>query len=378
MRCFFLVLSLAVVCCFTSCNKNQQSAQNFKADELFQLHDSILAHTQEYSDSVVIRYAKGLKVDYQPDGIHVYICNPDPSLERTTTEEFVITKPAKRFICTTALQLGNFEVLGLEDRIVGMNSLKNLFSPKMKQQMADGTTVKIGKEGNFDLETVIAVKPDYIFVSASKHGGFEVLKEIGVPLISHHGYKEINPLGQAEWIKLIGLLTGETRRANAVFADIERKYLTLKEEIQADSLHTPTVISGRQIRDGWYIVGGKSYMAQLFKDAGADYIMKDNEDSGGTTLDFEAVYARGIQADFWQIDGSFNGDFTLESLAKEDERYTSMDAYKNQKVLFCNFAQTPYRELAGVQPHYVLADFAKAFHPNVLPNYEPKFYKLIK
>ena len=118
MRYFFLVLSLAVACCFTSCNKNQQSAQNFKADELFQLHDSILAHTQEYSDSVIIRYAKGLKVDYQPDGIHVYICNPDPSLERTTTEEFVITKPAKRFICTTALQLGNFEVLGLEDRIV--------------------------------------------------------------------------------------------------------------------------------------------------------------------------------------------------------------------------------------------------------------------
>ena len=113
MRYFFLVLSLAVVCCFTSCNKNQQSTHNIKADELFQLHDSILAHTEEYSDSVVIRYAKGLKVDYQSDGIHVYICNPDPSLGKANTEEFVITKPSKRFICTTALQLGNFEVLGL-------------------------------------------------------------------------------------------------------------------------------------------------------------------------------------------------------------------------------------------------------------------------
>ena len=69
----------------------------------------------------------------------------------------------------------------------GMNSLKNVFSPKIKQQLAEGKTVRVGKEGNFDLEAVIASKPDYIFVSASKYGGFESLKECGIPLISHHG-----------------------------------------------------------------------------------------------------------------------------------------------------------------------------------------------
>lgn len=371
---------LILVCIFlASCTGSQKDQNSYiSADALFQQHDSILAHAEEFSDSVEILYAKGLKVSYQEDGIHVSISNPDPAVKHAKAEELIITKSATKFICTTALQLGNFEVLGLEDRIVGMNSLKNLFSPKMRQQMKEGTTVKIGKEGNFDLETIIATQPEFIFVSASKHGGFEALKECEIPLISHHGYKEVDPLGQAEWIKLIGLLTGETRRANAVFADIEKKYLTLKEEIKTDSLNCPTVISGRQIRDGWYVVGGKSYMAQIFKDAGADYILKDNEDSGGTTLDFEAVYARGINAEFWQIDSSFDGDFTLDVLANEDARYATMNAYKNQKVIFCNLAQTPYRELAGVQPHFVLADFAKAFHPEILPNYQPKFYKLIK
>ena len=271
--------------------------------------------------------SKGLKVDYKDDGIHVSITNPDPQAKSKKTDEFIINKPASRFICTTALQLGNFEILGLEDKIVGMNSLKNLFSPKMKEQMKDGTTVKIGKEGNFDLESVIAAKPDYIFVSASKHGGFEALKECNIPIIYHHGYKETDPLGQAEWIKLIGLLTGETKRANAVFDNIEKKYIKLKEEVKAKDLSKPTVISGRQMRDGWYIVGGKSYMAQVFSDAGAKYIMDDNEDSGGTTLDFEAVYAKGIHADFWQTDGTFDGEFSLQALAEEDERYTTMDAY---------------------------------------------------
>ena len=38
----------------------------------------------------------------------------------------LVIQPGKhnRFICTTALQLGNFEVLGMEDKIVGINSLK--------------------------------------------------------------------------------------------------------------------------------------------------------------------------------------------------------------------------------------------------------------
>ncbi len=230
-----------------------------------------------------------------------------------------------------------------------------------------------------DIEAVMASKPDYILVSASKHGGFEALRQCGVTLIPHHGYKETDPLGQAEWVKLIGLLTGETRRANAIFAGIEREYLQLKEEVarQTAGKRKPTVASGRQVREGWYAVGGRSYMANIFRDAGAVYVMQGNDASGGITMDFEAAYAKSAEAQFWQIDGKHSGDYTLRTLADEDPRYTTMQAYKTGKVLFCNFAQTPYRELAPVQPHLVLADFVKAFHPEVLPHYTPTFYKFI-
>ena len=377
MRKTIYILGVAAV--MLSCGNQKDSRTKATADELFAAADSVLLHADTCSDSIVIRYARGLRVSYEADGVHVHISNPDPSARGQREETLVVQQPSDRFICTTALQLGNFEVLGLEDRIVGMNSLRNLFSPRMKAQMESGQTIRIGKEGNFDLETVIAAQPDYIFVSASKHGGFEALRECGIPLISHHGYKETSPLGQAEWIKLIGLLTGETRRANAVFDDIERKYLALKQEVASlDSTARPTVVSGRQMRDGWYIAGGRSYLAQLFADAGATYVMADNGDSGGLSLDFEAVYARGIHAQFWQTDGSYQGDFTLQTLADEDPRYATMDAFKAGHVLFCNLAQTPYRELAGVQPHFMLADFVKAFHPELLPHYQPHYYKLLK
>ena len=370
------------LCVLTACT-NVATDNNVAFTGPFLQYDSLWAHSDSYSEKVEIKYAKGLKVDYREDGIHVFISNPDPKARNSKTEEVVLTgkESQKRFICTTALQLGNFEVLGMEERIVGMNSLKNVFSPKIKQQLADGKTVRVGKEGNFDLEAVIASKPDYIFVSASKYGGFESLKECGIPLISHHGYRETHPLGQAEWIKLIGLLTGETRRANAVFEDIESKYNAIKAKvatIKAKKKELPTILSGRQIRDGWYVMGGKSYMARIFADAGVDYIMKDMDETGGTSLDFETVYAKGINADYWQIDGTFDDEFTLNDLTTEDARYGDIKAYKNQHVLFCNFAKTPYRELGGLEPHRLLSDFVKAFYPEVLPNYTPKYYKLMK
>lgn len=389
---------IAATLCLAACRNQSASNDEISADSLFQQQDSVFAKAAEYSDSISIKYAKGLKVEYKKDGVHVTITNPDSTSHTSKPVDIVVKEAKKKFICMTALQLSNFEALGLEDRVVGMTSLRHLFNPRIKAQMKDGRTVKIGKEGNFDVEAVIASQPDYIFVSASKRGGFEAIKDCGLPMIPHHGYKETDPLGQAEWIKLIGLLTGETRRANAVFADIEKKYNRLKEEVRThpnptyrEGKDTPgaekqeckgkglsTVISGRQLRDGWYFMGGNSYMAQIFKDAGVDYIMKDHEETGGITLDFETVYAKAVKADFWQIDGSFDGEFTLSDLQAEDERYADLQAFKNKKVLFCNLAATPYRELSPVEPHILLADFVKAFHPEILPHYTPKYYKLMK
>lgn len=205
-----------------SCATAQDGKKELVADSLYHDQDSVLSHIEDYSDTIEIKYAKGLKVEYKPDGIHVTITNPDPAAKASKPQHITIRKSSSRFICTTALQLGNFEVLGLEDKIVGINSLRHIFSLRMLDQLESGKTAEIGKEGNFDLETVMRTKPDFILVSASKYGGFEALKECGIPLIFHHGYKETNPLGQAEWIKLVGILTGETKRANAVFADIEK------------------------------------------------------------------------------------------------------------------------------------------------------------
>lgn len=55
----------------------------------------------------------------------------------------------------------------------------------MNERLKEGKTAKIGIEGNFDNEVIMSMNPDLILVSPFKRGGYETLKDVGIPLIPH-------------------------------------------------------------------------------------------------------------------------------------------------------------------------------------------------
>ena len=71
-------------------------------------------------------------------------------------------------------------------------------------------------EGNFDTELILAAHPEVIFISPFKRGGYDAIKETGITLIPHLGYKELTPLGQAEWIRFVGLFIGKEHEADSI------------------------------------------------------------------------------------------------------------------------------------------------------------------
>ncbi len=247
----------------------------------------------------------------------------------------------------------------------------------MNRQLKEGKTHKIGIEGNFDNEVIMALSPDVIFISPFKRGGYDAIRNVDIPMIPHLGYKELTPLGQAEWVKVIGLLTGNSAKANEEFQAIEVRYNDLKAMVDTVSKR-PVVFSGEMRGGNWYAVGGKSFLAQLFRDAGGDYFLKGNEESGGVTLDYETVYTSAANADYWRIVNSFDGDFSYEVLKDQDNRYTDFDAWKNHGVIYCNMKVVPFYEKMPVEPEVVLADFIHVFHPEILPDHQPAYYHLIK
>ena len=341
---------------------------------------------------VRIEYAKNFSIEERPGMSLLTIRNADS--RRSATYRYALIRdeawadsvpegyeplrvPIQRVVCMTSLQLASFIALNATESVCGITSTRHLFSPMMQEQLQSGWNMQIGIEGNFDHETIIAIDPQLILVSPSKRGGYDVLTESGLPLMPHLGYQEPTPLGQAEWIKVAGLLTGREAEANAHFDSVAARYQRLAERVAAlpPSEPRPTVMSGDMKGGHWYATGGRSHLARIFQDAGARYFMADNEDTGGVNLDFETVYAQGADAEFWRVSNSFDGHFSYQTLAAQDSRFADFRAFRERKVIYCNMAHTPFYESFPVRPDLLLSDFAAIFHPSLLPDYKATYYE---
>lgn len=365
--------------CLTACNQNKKEK------------DGIIS-SRDADGITDIKYAKGFMVN--DFGNYRLVDITDPSGESDIVYKYallnrgtdgknipsdyqIIETPVQNVICLTTLQISNFIKLNAVDRIVGMTSTRFLFNEQLNNQLKEGKTRKIGIEGEFDTELVMALNPDIILVSPFKKGGYDAIRNLDIPLISFLGYKESSPLGQAEWIKFTAMLLSVEEQAAKQFEEIESKYNELKK-IAASVSYQPTVMSGELHSGTWYVVGGSSYLAQLFRDAGAGYFMKNDDESGGFYVDFETVYSQGANADYWRMVNSYNGTFDYEALKQSDARYADFKAFKDKKVIYCNLREKPFYENTPVEPEVVLADLIKIFHSELLPEHTPVYYEILK
>lgn len=372
-----LFILFTLVIAFSGCNQNKNAKT---------------IGDRNTADSMNIKYAKDFKVTSSENYKLVDITDPSgesdmhykyalinrgSNKEGIPTDYQIIEIPVRSVICMTTLQLSNFIKLNALDKVVGITSTRFLFNEQMNRQLKEGKTRKIGIEGEFDNEAILALNPDIILVSPFKKGGYDAIRNLDIPLISFLGYKESSPLGQAEWIKFIAMLLGIEEQANKQFDDIENKYNKLKV-LSASVSERPTVLSGELHSGNWYVVGGNSYLAQLFRDAGADYFMKNDNESGGFYVDFETVYSQGANTDYWRMVNSHDGTFTYDALKQSDARYADFKAFKDKKLIYCNLREKPFYENTPVEPEVVLADLIKIFHPSLLPEYVPVYYELLK
>ena len=333
--------------------------------------------TVKYATAFSVRDSAGIRlVDVGKHDHFALVRSNDVSVPDGYTK---IRVPIQNTICMTALQLSNFTILDAHDVVKGVTGTKNLFNKDILQRVKDGRIVKIGTEGNFDTEMVLAANADVIFISPFKRGGYEPIKDTGITLVPHLGYKELDPLGQAEWIKFVGMFIGKEKEANEIFASIEQRYNDLKFKVQSSKFNVlPTVFSGEMHHGSWRAVGGKNYLAQIFRDAGADYVVKDDEEAG-ENLEFEKMYALAANADYWRILNSYPGEFSYEALKASEPRNDLFKAFKERKVIYCNMKQQAYYEISPVQPDVLLKDFVAIFHPELVEkDYQPTYYSLLK
>ncbi len=368
-----LYLLLTVIVLFCSC----QGKRGTSSESASVATDSIEAIEVKYATGFTVRDSAGIRlVSVGKDDRFALVRSDEVSVP---ADYIKVRLPISRTICMTSLQLSNFTVLDAHDVVRGLTGTKNLFNEDIRERVADGRIVKIGMEGEFDTELILAANPQVIFISPFKRGGYDAIRETGITLVPHLGYKELDPLGQAEWVKFVGMFIGKEMEADTIFKGIEERYNTLKQKVlDADYQTLPTVTSGEMHYGTWHAVGGKNYLAQIFRDAGADYVIKD-EETAGENLEFEKMYALAAKVDYWRILNSFQGEFSYDALKAREPRNTLFKAFQEKKVIYCNMKQTPYYEISPVEPDVLLKDFVAIFHPELVEaDYTPKYYRLLK
>lgn len=345
---------------------------------------------QAEGDTVRMKYSSLLQIVKHADYTVVTIRNPWDTLKVLHTylladrekplpehlpEGTIVRTPLQKSVIYSSVHCSLWSELDELKGIGGVCGLEYIKLPQILEGCRNGSIVNVGNSMNPDIERIIDLRPDAILLSPFENsGGYGRVGKLNIPIIECADYMETSALGRAEWMRLYGLLLGKEAQADSLFAGIEKEYLTLTQQVKSQNLKRPTVISEMKNSSAWYIPGGNSIMGRLYQDAGADYVFASLSNSGSVPLAFETVFDRGGNADIWLIKYNQPQDKTYSELERDYAPYARFKAFQDGKVYGCNTNHVPFYEESPFHPELLLKDLIKIFHPELLPDYDLKYF----
>lgn len=345
---------------------------------------------QAEGDTVRMKYSSLLQIVKHADYTVVTIRNPWNTLKVLHTylladrekplpehlpEGTIVRTPLQKSVIYSSVHCSLWSELDELKGIGGVCGLEYIKLPQIQEGCRNGSIVNVGNSMNPDIERIIDLRPDAILLSPFENsGGYGRVGKLNIPIIECADYMETSALGRAEWMRLYGLLLGKEAQADSLFAGIEKEYLTLTQQVKSQNLKRPTVISEMKNSSAWYIPGGNSTMGRLYQDAGADYVFAYLSNSGSVPLAFETVFDRGGNADIWLIKYNQPQDKTYSELERDYAPYARFKAFQDRKVYGCNTNHVPFYEESPFHPELLLKDLIKIFHPELLPDYDLKYF----
>ncbi len=333
--------------------------------------------------------ARGIAIAHHPNYTSVEIRNPwdttrlmrryllvDRSLDKLPQNMGrgeVIRTPIKRAVVYTSVHASIIEMLHAEEAIAGVCEVQYIDSKPLQQRIADGNIADLGESTSPNIEKILDSGAEIIISSPFKDTGYGAAEKLGIPIVEGADYMESHPLGRVEWIKFYGMLFGTEKIACEIFDATSSEYLQLKA-LTRNVEHRPTIFADTKYGGAWFVAGGDSYSAQLFADAGGDYIFSSLKGSGSVQLSFEEVLERAIDADFWLIKYFRQTDMNYSALKQEYEPYQNFGAFKRKAIYGCNTSHIKYYELTPMHPQHLLRDLIHILHPSLLPEHKATFY----
>jgi len=339
-----------------------------------------------------IRYAKGFEV-WNGDG-YVKIDINDPWKKGKLLQRYllvprnnpipqglpsgtIIRTPIRKMVVYTAVHIAMLDELGVTDEITGVCETRYIKDTTINARIEKGLIQDLGKATSPNIEKMLTLHAEAVIASPFENASYGAVEKTGIPIIEFADYLEADPLGRAEWIKMIGLLTGKHKLADSLFRVTEANYLRLKT-LAANVDYRPKLMTEMRYGNTWYVSGGDSYMAHIYKDAGIDYLFAYLQGTGGIPLSFETVLNKAIHADLWLILYNRDEDMTYQALQSDYNSYNRFDPFRNRHIYGCNVNFSPYYEEVPIHPDRLLEELIALCHPTLRPNHTFRYFKPIK
>jgi iron complex transport system substrate-binding protein len=388
VSCLFLSILLLcwlLISCSSSSSLYDKTESQFTGKALF-------------NDKVKITHAKGFTIHYYDHYKVVKILSPFEKstdtisyvlLQRGTprpkefAENQLIEIPVRSLVVMSSLHIGLVGFLEAEDILTGMGNLKYVSSPKVIERIKSGKIAEVGKDQGINEELLITMRPDLVMAigsPVSKINRYQSLRQAGIPVMINSEWIETTPLARAEWVKLMGALLNKEELVNRKFQVVEEQYNRLTG-LAKKAKTKPSVITGMNSKDSWFVPNGNSYVSRFLQDAGGSYHWSNTKATGSLPLSFEAVYPVALKADYW-LNVSITNIQSREDILAKDTRYADFQTFKTGQIYsynkrFNGNGANDYWESGAVNPDKVLADLIRILHPELLPDHDLIYYKKI-
>lgn len=375
--------------------------------------------SDEGGDTLQMKYAELLTIVKHNDGAYTEAIIENPWKKGTTLHKYILVPKGKEGDETVArlkddirenatLQMGShcdivrtplesnvvftaphcqlMYELGCKNAITGVCDKDYINIPDIKERVklsdgkastsdTDKVIIDCGSSMQPDIERIIALKPEGLFISPFENsGGYGKLDKLHIPIIETADYMETSPLGRAEWMKFYGLLFKSEERSDSLFSSIEKEYLALKAEA-AKLPQGLSILTERKMGSVWYVPGGKSTMGILLKDANAKYIFADDTHSGSLAYGPERILSKGTQVDVWAFKYFGGKALSKSDLLAEYEGYKALKTFNQNSIYQVDTSTQPYFELTSFHPEILLREFIILAHPKATQFGKLRFYQ---
>ncbi len=297
---------------------------------------------------------------------------PAPRLTGDLAGAAVVRTPVERIAVNYAPQEAMLVQLGVADRLVAVGGI-NSYDDDIRARARRGELLQVGYGWHSApaLDVLIASRPDVFFmaqIDPSHSSHLERIQAMGVPVVPFFLSNEPHYMGQVEYIRLVGLLTGREAEAEAHIRQVAERVEGLKTAAAARPR--------RSALHSWWM-GGDAFMAivrngeaMLMRDANLEVVMGQPDDArhdSSIRLGTERLLADGRDAEFWIARDPHGRPFPDRQVLQQfkawrEDRVFAVDGRIKQRADAYDIWHT-----GPIRPDLLLADYVKMANPDLVP-----------